>query len=238
MLLNWSALLFEESCRQCGKLVPCGLSNSNQLLTLCPGCRLFIQINNNSVTFLDLELESKLFLMPVIKATTYDGPAQRMIRRLKYDDDRLVACDLADLMFSSFRAITQDQNLIVCPNNLIITPVPLHKSKTRQRGYNQAGLLALQLFKKMRRLHRSRYEELLERTRETSPMFGLNRKERFENVQMAFACHRFSPQYLKGKTIILVDDVFTSGATLKECARTLVLSGAESIIALTVAGGP
>lgn len=237
MLLNWGALLFEEICRQCGAIVPADLSNSNLLLTLCPDCRLFIRFNNNSVTFLSLELESESFLMPVIKAATYDGPVQRMIRRLKYDDDRLVAGDLADMMLTTFKSIVLTQHLIGCLNTLIITPVPLHRSKARQRGYNQAALLAIQFLKKIRRLKRARYEELLERTKETSPMFGLNRKERFENVQMAFACRRFSPHYLKGKTIILVDDVFTSGATLKECARTLVQSGAESILALTVAGG-
>lgn len=237
MLMNWGALIFEETCRQCGKLIPSSLSNNNLLLTLCPTCLLFIQINNNSVAFMDLEISSRSFLMPVIRATSYDGPTQRLIRRLKYDEDRLVARDLTKLMFSSFHAVVLNQNLIDCQSSFIITPVPLHKSKIRQRGYNQAGLLSLNLLKKVRHLRRSRCEELLERTKETSPMFGLNRKERFENVHMAFACNRFSPQYLKGKTIILVDDVFTSGATLKECARTLVLSGAESIIALTAAGG-
>ncbi len=232
MFLNWGALIFEELCRQCGKPVPASLSKSNLLLTLCENCRQFIEINNNSVTFLDLENSS---LMPVITATSYEGLAQRMIRRMKYDDDRIIARDLACMMFDTFNAVVLQQNLIHCFDSLIITPVPLHKAKNRQRGYNQAALLALNFLKKIRLCKRSRFEDLLERTRETSPMFGLNRKERFENVQMAFACLRFSPQYLVGKSVILIDDVFTSGATLKECARTLAASGADSIIALTAA---
>ncbi len=239
MFLNWSALLLEELCRKCKAPVPSSLSikpNANSLLlTLCPGCRQFIELNNKTVLFLNLESEPKSLLVPVISATAYEGLAQRLIKRLKYNEDKIIARDMGAMMFDTFESIVLKQRLVECHESIIVTPVPLHKTKTRHRGYNQAALLALYFLKRSKIKMRSRYEELLERTKETSPMFGLSRIERYQNVNMAFACRRFSPHYLSGKTIILVDDVFTSGATLKECARTLIDCGAESIIALTAA---
>ncbi len=239
MFLNWSALLLEELCRKCKAPVPSSLSiksNTSLLLfTLCSACRQFIELNNKTVLFLNLAPEPKSLLVPVISATTYDGLVQRLIRRLKYNEDKIIARDMSAMMFDTFESIVLKQRLVDCRDSIIVTPVPLHKAKARHRGYNQAALLALYFLKRSKMKLRSRYEELLERTKETSPMFGLSRVERYQNVNMAFACRRFSPHYLSGKTIILVDDVFTSGATLKECARTLINSGAESVIALTAA---
>jgi len=174
-------------------------------------------------------------MVPVLSATTYDNLAQRLIRRLKYNEDKIIARDMGSMMFDTFESIVLKQKLIACSDSLIVTPVPLHKAKIRHRGYNQAALLALYFLRRSKCKLRTRYEELLMRTKETSPMFGLSRVERYHNVSMAFACRRFSKHYLSGKTIILVDDVYTSGATLKECAKTLLDSGAESIIALTAA---
>ncbi len=232
MFLNWSALLLEELCRKCKAPVSSNLKlKSKSLLTLCNSCRQFIEINYKSVAFLNLDSQ----LIPVLSATTYDNLTQRLIRRLKYNDDKIIARDMASMMFDTFDSIVLRQKLISCLESVIVTPVPLHKAKIKHRGYNQASLLALYFLKHSRLRLRSRFEELLVRRKETSPMFGLSRVERYQNVDMAFACKRFSLHYLHGKTIILVDDVFTSGATLKECARTLIDCGAESIIALTAA---
>lgn len=230
MFLNWSALLFEELCRQCKAPVASNLSlKSESLLTLCNSCRELIEINYKSVSFLNLKRQ----LIAVLSATTYDHLAQKLIRRLKYNEDKIIARDMGSMMFDTFESIVLKQKLIACSDSIIVTPVPLHKAKIRHRGYNQAALLALYFLRRSKQKLRSRYEELLARTKETSPMFGLSRIERYQNVDMAFACKRFSPHYLHGKTIILIDDVYTSGATLKECARTLLDAGAESIIALT-----
>ncbi|MFZ2089736.1 MAG: ComF family protein [Desulfobaccales bacterium] len=109
----------------------------------------------------------------------------------------------------------------------LLTPVPLHPRRLRQRGFNQALLLA-QAFPEIP-LER----ELLVRQRHTPPQAGLNPKERRDNVKGAFAVPR--PELVKGRTILLIDDVFTTGATVRECARVLRRAGAREINILTVA---
>jgi ComF family protein len=109
----------------------------------------------------------------------------------------------------------------------LMAPVPLHPSRLRQRGFNQALLLA-QAFPGVQ-LER----ELLTRVRPTPSQTGLNPKERRENVKRAFAVPR--PETLKGKKVLLIDDVLTTGATVKECARVLCQTGALQVDVLTVA---
>jgi ComF family protein len=109
----------------------------------------------------------------------------------------------------------------------LLTPVPLHPRRLRRRGFNQALLLA-QAFTGVR-LSR----DALIRVRHTPPQTGLNPKERHHNVKGAFAVAR--PQEVAGKHVCLVDDVFTTGATVRECARTLRQAGAHTVTVLTVA---
>jgi ComF family protein len=109
----------------------------------------------------------------------------------------------------------------------LLAPVPLHPSRLRRRGFNQSLLLA-QAFPEA---HLER--ELLIRVRPTPPQTGLNSKERRENVKGAFAVPR--PELVKGKRILLIDDVFTTGATVRECAKVLRKAGANRVDILTVA---
>ena len=109
----------------------------------------------------------------------------------------------------------------------LVAPIPLHPSRLRQRGFNQALLLA-QAFPEVP-LER----QLLHRQRPTSPQAGLNPEERRNNVRGAFAVNR--PDLVKGKRILLVDDVFTTGATVRECARVLLQAEALAIDIITVA---
>lgn len=110
----------------------------------------------------------------------------------------------------------------------LIVPVPLHPRRLRERGFNQALLLA-QAFTGL-----PLARELLVRVRHTPPQTTLkNPKERRENVRGAFAVPR--PELVRGKKVLLVDDVFTTGATVRECARTLRRAGAREVLVLTVA---
>lgn len=110
----------------------------------------------------------------------------------------------------------------------LMVPVPLHPRRLRERGFNQALLLA-QAFPEAR-VER----EVLVRVRHTPPQTSLpTPRERRENVKGAFAVVR--PEVVRGKKVLLVDDVFTTGATVKECARTLRRGGAREVSVLTVA---
>ncbi len=109
----------------------------------------------------------------------------------------------------------------------VLAPVPLHPQRLRQRGFNQALLLA-QAFPEA-----TLERELLVRQRHTPPQAGLNPKERRDNVKGAFAVPR--PDLVKGRKILLIDDVFTTGATVKECAKVLRRAGAREVNVLTAA---
>ncbi len=110
----------------------------------------------------------------------------------------------------------------------LVAPVPLHPKRLKQRGFNQSLLLA-QAFPQVR------FErELLARVRDTKPQTTCqNPKERRHNVKGAFTVHR--PDLVKGNKILLIDDVFTTGATVRECARVLRQAGARQVDILTVA---
>jgi len=112
----------------------------------------------------------------------------------------------------------------------VVVPVPLHPTRLRERGYNQAELIARPLARRMRLPLRS---YLLVRTKPRPDKLKLTRKERWSSVRGAYAI-RAGTQVDKLR-VLLVDDVFTTGATLDACARALRQAGASSVVGLTVA---
>ena len=109
----------------------------------------------------------------------------------------------------------------------LLVPVPIHKSRLRERGFNQALLLARDLG----RMAAVPHAEILARKLKTKSQTSLGRKDRLENIKDAFIC--IDKRAVKGKAIILIDDVCTTTATLEECARTLRKAGAREVLALT-----
>jgi ComF family protein len=112
----------------------------------------------------------------------------------------------------------------------LIIPVPLHRKRLRERGFNQAVILARQIAK---RFSLPLDFMTLRRERFTAPQVGLGREERSANVRMAFAVRK--PEKITGRKILLVDDVTTTGSTLTECASILTQAKAESVAILTLA---
>jgi ComF family protein len=112
----------------------------------------------------------------------------------------------------------------------VIMPVPLHPARLREREYNQSLLLADQLGRHTRKPVST---SILLRVLATDPQTTLSRHERLQNLRRAFSVS--SPETVAGQRILLVDDVFTTGTTLNECAKVLLAAGAESVDALTAA---
>ncbi len=113
-------------------------------------------------------------------------------------------------------------------------PVPLHRTKLRQRGFNQAELIAraaVKISPAQDRLHLC--AGVLERKRETASQTGLTSHQRRENLRGAFAVAQ--PELVKGREVLVVDDVYTTGATVSECARVLRRAGATKVWVATVA---
>jgi len=120
----------------------------------------------------------------------------------------------------------------VCSHkNVILVPVPLHRYKLWDRGFNQSALLA----KEIAKLLDVEVVNCLIRCKNTKPQFGLNKTMRPANIKGAF---KFKNKYLSkisGKTVVLVDDIVATGSTLQECARVLKKSGIKDIWSLVLA---
>jgi ComF family protein len=152
----------------------------------------------------------------------YADAAGLAVRRLKYAQERHLASDLGALLCETLAARPLAVDLVV--------PVPLDAARFRQRGYNQAALLAEPVAQS---LGVPLVAGALERTRPTRPQVELPARERRANVRGAFACP--NPDAVAGRRILLVDDVMTTGATLEACAAGLVAAGADRVYGLVVA---
>ena len=153
--------------------------------------------------------------------STFDSPVKDALRRLKYHRD----ISLGDALATQIIGFARDLNW---PVDLII-PVPLGKSRLRERGYNQASLIARPL---SLALGTSYSPKALVRVRETNSQVGLSRVERRANVRAAFEAFERS---VKDHIILLIDDVATTGSTLSSCADALFTAHARDVFALAVA---
>lgn len=155
-------------------------------------------------------------------AAIFKEPLRSAIHHFKYYGGQALAEPLASLL----RDCWLRQSLPVD----VLVPVPLHERRLQERGYNQAALLARELG---RSLGLPVVEQVLHRVRETLPQVGLNARQRRENVAGAFHCLNGA---MRGRSVLLIDDVCTTGATLEACAVALRQEGkAAAVWALTVA---
>lgn len=159
-------------------------------------------------------------------AGPYEGALRTAIHRLKYRGRRRLARPLAYLLC---RALWEAHPEAGPPKPDLLVPVPLHPRRLAQRSFNQAALLAEELSA----LLGIPAGEALLRTRDTPSQVGLSRDERLANLAGAFAPTAGFP--LAGRVVLLVDDTFTTGATVAECSRTLLAAGAGAVYAVTVA---
>ena len=151
---------------------------------------------------------------------SYETTLAKGILLLKYQQQtRLVAC-FVDLLLDDLRSISFDR----------VLAIPLHSRRLRTREFNQSLLLAKGL---SRQLHRPLLIDAMRRTKETLPQVGLSLKARTKNVHHAFQVTK--PETIMGQRLLLVDDVYTTGATLREGAKVLTKAGAKEIFVTAIA---
>jgi ComF family protein len=158
-------------------------------------------------------------------ACFYRGAAKDLILLFKYQKLWVLGKDLARFLYGCLR---DEEGLWWGAETLV--PVPLHPRRLRQRGFNQAYLLAQEL-SDLSGVQLSRNG--LVRKRDALPQTTLTGESRRENLKGAFAVKE--REALSGQVLILVDDVFTTGSTIQECSRTLLESGAREVRAVTLA---
>ena len=207
---------------------------------ICPVCGVSYQAINdegnslrkNSRTVVDDKLNHpcgncirKIYKFDTARASVvYRGKLKETIKRFKFANMPGLSGSLVKIM--TFNPLVK----AVVSHADLVMPVPLHKKRLKKRGYNQALLLARDL---SREFNIGLEEHNLRRTKHTLPQVGLGKKERRKNVKGAFSITR--PERVKGKDVLLVDDVFTTGNTLSECAGELKKSGARTVLAITIA---
>ena len=157
---------------------------------------------------------------------SYDGELRDLIHLLKYEQVTPAATVLGGILAQAIA------KLGILPAVLVI-PVPLHSSKRRQRRFNQAELIARAALQRTTMPGAELATNLLVRQRATVSQIGLTRPQRAENIRGAFRVEH--PEKIAGRSILLVDDVLTTGTTASECARVLRKAGAGKVWVATVA---
>ncbi|SDJ90963.1 ComF family protein [Natronincola ferrireducens] len=192
----------DNSCRKCSKPL-----STMEDLDICGDCR-----------------DTQYAFDRVIAVVEYEGIIQKLVFRLKYQDATYLARHMALMMTDVLKKeeIAAD----------VILAVPLYPQKEKQRGYNQAHLLAKYISKNMGIDYK---KHQLVRIKNTEVMHNLSRRQRRQNVSKAF--HIRDGNFLVDKTILLVDDIFTSGATAEACSKVVIEAGARSVVVVTFARG-
>lgn len=190
---------------------------------LCQSCFDCLPFGAPLVGFykLDSTVQAQL---PIISSIKFEGKIRELIHRFKYGNDRLLANDLAFITLSAWSALLE----FMPASDIILVPVPLHWQRKYKRGFNQSELLA----DSMAAVLNLPVKRALKRSRPTRPQQLLGRQERETNVRNAFVGDRHQ---LENKTVVLIDDVCTSGATLSECANAAIHGGARCVTAITIA---
>jgi len=217
LLENLLQLLFPERCLLCRSLLKtvsdrplCPKCDHIALPVgvVCPHCGAYGNKNSSPCGC----RQNGYALQGLFALSFYEGRWRILLHNLKYRGRLSLARPLG-------RWLARELMLQGCFIPQIVVPVPLHYSRERERGFNQSALLARQVAKE---LHIP-FSELLIRNRETESQTKISRRERLLNVRGAFSCRS---ELKAGAQILLIDDIFSTGATLKEAAYCLQCRGA------------
>lgn len=232
---NILPVLFPRHCPSCRKLLPWGK-------LICKSCRASLPWVREPVCFLcgkpilspeqELCYDCRQFPKSFrhgISLLLYNEKTQPILADFKYHNRRSLSRYFAEEICS------RHQLQLKCREPQIIVPVPIHKHKYKTRGYNQAALFARDL---SALTGIPCYSDLLIRTIDTTPQKQLTPLARVNNLKQAFS---FNEAYrrMPGKitTILLVDDIYTTGATMEICTRTLIHAGFKNVCICTICTG-
>ena len=221
-LLN---LIYPKKCVECGKwgiwlCKKCAKSITLIKTPFCPYCKKLTTLGQFCP-----RCRQKVALNGVIAAGYYKGALKELVHKFKYD--RLTSLLPIIMVF-----VNERLELGFPQGDLVLVPIPLHKSRLYERGFNQSELLA----KKISQYYGIKEIDCLERVKKTESQIGLNREERQKNLEKAFKIkNRFHIKQIRNKTVLLVDDVATSCTTLNQAAIELKKYKVKYVWGLVVA---
>ncbi len=224
-------IILPPRCLICGKIVNNDYTLCNDCFyninfitaPICKSCGLPLNYKLDTNEYCANCIQEDNILKIVRSAVYYDEASKPLILDFKFFDHLENKKLLSNWLYIASSDIFNDHI------DLII-PVPLHYLRLFKRKYNQSAILANELSKKV---NISADFKSLKKKRHTRPQVECNGKTRKKNVHNAFEISK--PENIKNKHILLIDDVYTTGSTLNECAKVLIKAGATSVSALTVA---
>lgn len=196
-----------KTCLKCGKIM-----DVNSRRSLCRDCSELSHRYEQGFTCVQYGLYERSVMLS-----------------FKYGDQAYIGEKLGDILFDRISPELESGLAFDC-----IIPVPMHKRKVRKRGYNQAELMARPL------AHKTGVpllKDALVRIRESKPMSKLSTFDRMENVKNIFTLREDAVKLIRSKTVLLIDDIYTTGSTADECSKVLLEAGAEKVYLLTFAAG-
>ncbi|OGF99454.1 hypothetical protein A2Y99_00280 [Candidatus Gottesmanbacteria bacterium RBG_13_37_7] len=216
-------LIFPKRCVSCGRLGKyiCQQCLAKIEFTVHPICPVCSRLSIGGITH--PRCQTACGIDGMFALARYRGPLKDAIHLIKYKFISDIAVTLCDIFLEHYPD--------TLPRFDIYTPVPLHKKREKERGFNQSFLFAEILGKKLN----IPVETFLEKTRSTIPQVKLSLTERKKNLRGAFNC--FNKNMIKGRVIGLIDDVATTRSTIIECAKVLKRNGAGKVWGLVLAHG-
>ena len=209
-------LIFPDNCLLCRQFL-----NSRHQRQLCVKCLDSLALNPTPLS--RQTTEGTFAFDQAWSACLYNEPAQKLLHAFKYNSKTSLRKTFVPLMIDFI-----DRYSLPLKQFDLITPIPLHPVKLRERGYNQSALLSLRLSRHYGILHT---ENLLIRQKETQTQTELGAKQRWTNMEGAFKIKNSTD--VAGKNVVLIDDLYTTGATLHNAAQALRTAGAARVCVLT-----
>ncbi len=229
--MNLLDLLFPKTCVGCQKagsyFCECCIQNITQTDLVCPFCE---KLSIGGLTH--PICKRKYGLDGLWSLGTYQNPLRLAIQKLKYKWIKELATILIDINIEYWAKNSPyllDKIKKDSGKNWLVVPVPLHKQRQNWRGFNQSALLGQLLATNLG----LEYKAVLIRIKKTKPQVKLKSHERKQNIKNAFALN--TKDLIQSTNVILIDDVWTTGSTLKECCYTLKRGGVKQVWALTLA---
>ncbi|PZM82097.1 MAG: hypothetical protein DKM50_04965 [Candidatus Margulisiibacteriota bacterium] len=204
ILKNLIDLIFPSHCIECGK-------RSDK--PLCPECEKFLSCHSWAAALPYLE--------KIYAVCAYKGSVRKILKEAKFRKN---------ILYINYLIEYYKETVKIDDKIDIIIPVPLSEKRMSERGFNQAEMIATTIARKR---NICVYNKILDRWKDTPPLYGLPKRDRIHKLENAFCL--ISPAKVKNKNILLVDDICTTGATLMSCAKLFQESGAQSVQAFVLA---